>query len=141
MHKCVFLGREAANKSGEISLVFRDCSPNGKAQKGNSQSEHSTVNLRFTPEDNDNFWLLFLAKAHNFAHFSIQISSQIMQCCSPDGLLPDESLDSPLQSFGQLWIKQGIGGLWSQGWAFARNRMLHYSLQGGSQPKTVVDIR
>uniref|UniRef100_A0A914GZX4 Rho-GAP domain-containing protein n=1 Tax=Globodera rostochiensis TaxID=31243 RepID=A0A914GZX4_GLORO len=120
MSKCVFFGRSAAADS-EIMFILRDLLKRGKSQKPLLSSNDFSI-VRFTPEENHENWLSLLAK-----------------CCSPRTDLFKEEL--PLvDCCGRLWIKQGISGLWNEGWAFVHRRILSYWVQGPNA-LAEVDIR
>lgn len=77
----------------------------------NNKNSAAWSTIRFQPEANLEFWLILLSKSH---------------------CLPSETLQNSLTQLdmgGKLWIKQGIGGVWMEGWAHIRQRILFYWIQ------------
>lgn len=104
LYRCILTGKNIKNFE-EIVLMIREVTVNNK-----NLAAWNTI--RFQPEQNLDFWLVLLAKCH---------------------CVPTENLRNSLNYLdvsGKLWIKQGIGGIWMEGWAHIQKRILYYWIQG-----------
>uniref|UniRef100_A0A914MY89 Rho-GAP domain-containing protein n=1 Tax=Meloidogyne incognita TaxID=6306 RepID=A0A914MY89_MELIC len=121
--KCIYLGKIIGNNnSEEICLIFNNNS-NKKNNKPLKDDSNTFITLRFIPEENNGkYWLPLLAKSSSPRNDLLGDSLSLLDCC------------------GKLYIKQGISGLWNDGWAFITERTLHYWVIGPNV-LTQVDIR
>ncbi|KAL7069670.1 hypothetical protein ACQ4LE_011125 [Meloidogyne hapla] len=119
--KCIYLGKIIGNNnSEEICLIFNNS--NKKQNKPIKDDSTSFITLRILPEENGKYWLPLLAKSSSPRNDLLGDSLSLLDCC------------------GKLFIKQGISGLWNDGWAFITDRTLHYWVIGPNV-LTQVDIR
>nr|CAD2194868.1 unnamed protein product [Meloidogyne enterolobii] len=121
--KCIYLGKIIGNNnSEEICLIFNNNS-NKKNNKPLKDDSNTFITLRFISEENNGkYWLPLLAKSSSPRNDLLGDSLSLLDCC------------------GKLYIKQGISGLWNDGWAFITERTLHYWVIGPNV-LTQVDIR
>ncbi|KAI1713446.1 rhoGAP domain-containing protein [Ditylenchus destructor] len=105
MCRCIFVGRNAEDINS-IILLLRETTP--------SKAPSTWISVKFTPENSVTvtFWLVLLAKCHCPQSETLQNS---LKCVDVGG---------------RLWIRQGISGVWTEGWANIYSRVLYYWIQG-----------
>uniref|UniRef100_A0A7E4ZSU0 Rho-GAP domain-containing protein n=1 Tax=Panagrellus redivivus TaxID=6233 RepID=A0A7E4ZSU0_PANRE len=99
LSRLLFVGKSTDNAS-DIIVVLRPTNQNRKTSHANAEV------VRFAPEENFAFWISLLAK-----------------CNCPGYPALHEAIEE-MDAGGKIYIREGITGVWAEGYAFTRNDRL-----------------